>query len=170
MLSQLLNYDSGSGHLSWKVDRKNGTSRAGDRAGYKHRTGYLELEVNGKSFLAHRVCWLLHFGTMPEGQVDHINGIRDDNRISNLRVVANRTNSQNRKCHREGKLVGACFVPRKKKYLSSIRISGKNVSLGYYLTEKEAHNMYVLALKNIEIASTMTMPAYRAYLKKLAGV
>ena len=59
-------------------DRKNGL-------GSFDKDGYLILKVKGKQFKAHRVAWLLNYGDFPKSELDHINRIRTDNRIENLR-------------------------------------------------------------------------------------
>lgn len=49
------------------------------------KDGYLIIKVKGKRFKAHRIVWLLNYGEMPKKEIDHINRIRTDNRIENLR-------------------------------------------------------------------------------------
>ena len=82
-----------------------------------------------------------------DGSVDHIDGEKTNNDISNLRVVTDRANSQNLKCHRNGKLVGACFehrlAHREKSWKSHIRINGILKHLGHFKTEVEAHERYM---------------------------
>lgn len=75
--------------------------------------------------------------------VDHINGNGLDNRLSNLRIVTRRENTHNQKRHREkGKIVGACWDKSKKRWVSCIRINGKQKFLGRFKTEKEAGDAY----------------------------
>lgn len=81
-------YDSESG----KIQRND---RTGGTGSYDHY-GYLILKIKGKQFKAHRLAWFLHYGEMPKNVIDHINGIKDDNRISNLRDVKQRINILNR--------------------------------------------------------------------------
>lgn len=58
--------------------------------------GYFAGTINGKSLLAHRVIWALHYGHWPVGVIDHINRNRTDNRIENLRDTDVSTNNLNR--------------------------------------------------------------------------
>ena len=97
------------------------------------------------SFNVHKLIQLAF--DMGAGYMDHINGIKIDNRLDNLRVVTPRQNSQNKVCHRNGKLVGASLNSGgwnfKKPWQSTIKINGKNKSLGYFATELEAHQRYM---------------------------
>lgn len=81
------------------------------------------------------------------GFVDHINGIKTDNCLENLRVVTSRQNTQNLECHRNGKLVGANYrkdmAHLKKPWQSRIQINGKTMCLGYFATELESHEVYM---------------------------
>jgi hypothetical protein len=74
-------------------------------------------------------------------QIDHINGIRHDNRIENLRSVTNQQNCFNRKPK------GCSYHKRDKNWRSSIMIDGQNVFLGCFKTEQEAHEIYLEAKK-----------------------
>jgi hypothetical protein len=90
-------YDPETGDLTWLADPKN-QRRPGDPAGCPNGGGYLQVELGGRRFKAHRICYALHYDTDPGPLlVDHINRVRSDNRACNLRLVdskGNRANSQ----------------------------------------------------------------------------
>ena len=91
-VGQLLSYCPETGLLHWKVSR--GRCSAGAEAGYDSGRGYIGVRVMGRCMYAHRVAFLLMSGTNPEF-VDHINGIRSDNRWKNLREVSRSQNGMN---------------------------------------------------------------------------
>lgn len=72
-------YDPDTGVIT-RDDRKNSS-------GSQDHYGYLVLKIKGQQFKAHRIAWFLYYGTMPSGEIDHINHNRSDNRIENLRCV-----------------------------------------------------------------------------------
>ncbi len=80
--------------------------------------------------------------------IDHRNGDSLDNRRENLRIVTNRVNQQNRKAHRNGRLVGASYHRASGKWRSYIRMDGVVKSLGYFDTERQAHNKYMREAMN----------------------
>lgn len=84
---QALAYDPATGVFTWRI-RPSGRARAGAPAGGLTSEGYLIIGYRGAHVLAHRLAWAFHTGRMPVGVMDHINGIRTDNRISNLREVS----------------------------------------------------------------------------------
>ncbi|MEM5588393.1 HNH endonuclease signature motif containing protein [Enterobacter hormaechei] len=101
LLCSLFLYDPVTGHLHHKANRRR--VKAGSYADSTRRAdGYRQvaLRLDGKQYQlkAHRVAWILAHGAIPHGkQIDHINGIRDDNRLCNLRLVTQRENDQNRR-------------------------------------------------------------------------
>ena len=111
--------------------------------------GYCRVSFGYRDIAYHVLLWMLYYDkNIPEGfELDHINGDRVDNRIENLRLVTHRKNQQNRIEHREGKIVGASWRKDLQKYHSTIRIKGKDVHLGYFNTEIEAHRAYKIACK-----------------------
>lgn len=93
-VKELLDYDPETGLLTWKVNRR-GSAKAGDVIKTVDGAGYIQLSVDSKRYLAHRVIWLWNYGYFPENQVDHINRIKTDNRLCNLREVSRSCNLQN---------------------------------------------------------------------------
>jgi hypothetical protein len=81
------NYNPDTGEIKRK-DRKNSS-------GSYDKNGYLILKIKGKQFKAHRIAWFLHYGKFPDKILDHINRIKDDNRIGNLREASSLLNSNN---------------------------------------------------------------------------
>jgi len=88
------------------------------------------------------------------GVVDHINGIRSDNRLSNLRVGTIRDNNSNRTSHRNGRLVGTTYDKDRDTWRSLIYTDGSQIYLGTFETEQLAHERYNLALSRINNGET----------------
>jgi hypothetical protein len=72
-------------------------------AGSKHSNGYIRFLINNKHYRLHRVLYEKYHNIQlkPDEQIDHINGIRDDNRITNLRIANKSQNMQNKKCYNQ---------------------------------------------------------------------
>lgn len=136
-LTRILNYGSCTRPLNEKI-------------GTYDKDGYLNTKIIGKTFKIHRLIWFMVRGEWPVGQIDHINGVKDDNRIENLRIVTNRQNCQNWKVHRNGSLVGAQYHKASKKWRSRIYIDGVSVYLGLFETKEEAHRAYMNKLDSIK--------------------
>ena len=79
-------YDEDTGILSWQVNR--GTAKKGNEMGCLRPDGYRRINLCGKKYLAHHLIWLLVYGELPKYTIEHANGIKDDNRLSNLRETA----------------------------------------------------------------------------------
>ena len=92
--SEYFSYNPNTGVITNKVDRHY-QSKAGEPVGAKETTGYIRARFKGTTYHLHRLAWLLHYGHWPSGQIDHINGIRDDNRIHNLRDIPQAENKKN---------------------------------------------------------------------------
>jgi hypothetical protein len=128
-------------------------------AGYKNKNGYIVIGIKGKIFQAHRLAWLFVFGVFPDKEIDHINGIKTDNRISNLRNVSKIVNLQNIKKafkhNLSSGLLGVSLVKKSGKYKSRININGKTKHLGCFDTAEEAHNKYLVEKRKYHSGCTI---------------
>lgn len=101
--------------------------------------GYLQTRVGGYRVKLHQLAWLLHHREMPS-RLDHVNGIKTDNRMCNLRIVTPQQNSWNRGVGSANKsgVVGVRFSSELNKWLAQIKLDGKNRHLGCFETIVEA--------------------------------
>lgn len=155
-LREILLYDPGSGIFTWKKSYRANT--AGRVAGTPS-SGYVVISILKKRFHAHRLAWLYVYGSWPDGEIDHINGIRDDNRIANLRDVPGYINNQNQRKapshNKSTKLLGTSFCKQTGRYSAQIHINRKKIHLGRFDTPELAHAAYVLAKRTIHAGCTI---------------
>lgn len=108
------------------------------------RDGYIECIIYyaTKPFFirGHRLAWFLHYGTLPNNSLDHIDGNKSNNRIDNLRDVTNQQNQFNRTTAK-----GYCWHKPTNKFIAYIKSNGKKKYLGLFETEQEARNAYLKA-------------------------
>jgi len=145
-LRELLNYDPETGLLTWRAARHG--VFAGAVAGWISRQGYIHLSVEGCTQQAHRLAWLHVHGTWPAQHIDHINGIRDDNRIANLRDVPPRVNAENTRKARPTNKSGVMGIRKSRtpgKWQAFIVVNGKRRYLGTFPSTEDAHGAYVAA-------------------------
>lgn len=145
-VQELLDYDFTTGVFTWR--EKAGNRKAGTSAGSLDAHGYTIITINGRAYKAHRLAWLYCHGGWPEHSIDHINGVKDDNRIANLRDVEHPLNLLNvRRAYRTNKS-GFLGVSRNGSgWRAEIRVAKKKRNLGTYDTPEQAHAAY-LAAKN----------------------
>jgi len=143
-----MTYNPETGEMRWRVTRPR--AKAGAPLGWRSPKGYVIVGVDNRLYKAHRLAWLYVYGKWPEDQIDHINGVKDDNRIANLRDVCNRVNVQNIKKPRADNTSGFTGVTRMHKlrarpWVARVNVNGSRVLLGYYRTPVEAHEAYLSA-------------------------
>lgn len=154
---ELLDYDRDTGVFTWKVTIAKG--KKGARAGTVCSTsGHRHLMIHGVRCKAHRVAWLVVVGEWPSGEIDHINGVKDDNRFCNLRDVDRITNQQNeRRARRSNKstgLLGAYPLPNGR-FCAKLSINSKPTHLGCFDSAEEAHAAYVEAKRTYHEGCTL---------------
>jgi len=131
------------------IDRvfKNGTVRT--RVGTDTGSGHLVVNTRGGKKLVHRLLWESVHGSIPKGlELDHINGNRKDNRISNLRLVSRKQNAENRSKPHKGNtsgVKGVSWYKRYARYVAQICVNGERITLGYRKTLEEAQALYAEA-------------------------
>lgn len=140
LLKKLFNYDPKTGILTRKISVSRNT-KVGDKLGCPDRiNGYLRGRVDRKLLAVHRLVWILVYGSEPSFEIDHINGIKFDNRISNLREVTPSCNSRNRPMRSDNttKLTGVFWDKDANKWRVEISINRKHKTLGRYESIFEA--------------------------------
>lgn len=125
------------GILYWNQNRKR--VKVGDAVTSKTEKGYVRVTVDGVMCKAHQIIFLLHNKKWPT-QVDHINGIRDDNRIENLREVTSKQNNWNRKSINPNGTKGVHWHKQIGRWVASITINRKNIHLGSFVDFESASN------------------------------
>lgn len=150
---ELLCYDKDTGIFNWRVDRSN------IKAGTEIKclsNGYVQIQINSKGYRAHRLAWLYTYGEWPKLFIDHINGDRSDNRISNLRDVSAQINSQNVRAASRGSEAGLLGVTaNKKRWSAGVIVDRKRIHLGTYDTPEQAHEAYLVAKRRLHEGCTI---------------
>jgi len=155
IVRELLDYNPETGEFRWKYrDRKycksdkgwktwNGKN-AGKIAGHIDKsTSYRDIRIFDKLYKAHRLAWLYVYGEWPN-EIDHINRIRDNNRIENLRDVTRTQNqwNQSNQFGRSSQYKGVTWHKATDKWRAQIKINGKFKHLGLFAIEIEAARAY----------------------------
>lgn len=144
-LKELFNYDEMTGVFTWKVSR--GGVLAGSVAGGADSCGYWQMRFCGTKASCHRLAWLYVYGELPADELDHINGIKTDNRIANLRPATRADNMRNigaRKSSKSG-IKGVSWDSQHGNYRAQIMHNGKKYNLGRFDDPGAAAEAYAAA-------------------------
>ena len=123
-----------NGRLLWKSPSGR-RAKIGDEAGYITKNGYRRIGIGGREYPAHWIVWWMHGKTIPKGmEIDHVNHIRDDNRIEKLRLVTRKQNSQNhtRRSTNKSGYTGVMWNKRVSKWCVQVTVDGRCISGGYH--------------------------------------
>lgn len=140
-----LEYDTDLGILRWRYNpsrpKEWNTRRAGKAAGFVDTVnGNVQVRIDDRLYLGYRLIWLIVTGEWPKVEIDHINGVRTDNRLKNLREATHAENSRNRgrQKNNQSGFLGVCFRPHHGKWEARINLDGKTVWRHYATTAQEA--------------------------------
>ena len=142
-ISSLFQYNKDNGLFLRKTGR--GAYKREWTAGTRQTNGYMFFIIDGKKYLAHRLAFLLVHGRYPNGVIDHINGVRSDNRIENLRDVSQGQNTKNVKVsvERKMKFAGCYFDSSNGLWAAEAIVKKKRYHLGRFRSKEEAHQVYL---------------------------
>jgi AP2 domain. len=146
-LRELFDYDPLTGLFTTRVSR--GSMRAGKVSGSINSCGYVTFLIDGRRYKAHRLAFLWMTGAFPDGEVDHINHVRSDNRWLNLRaatVSQNRANQAMRGDNTSG-VKGVCFDKAHQRYMAYIKVNGRFKNLGRFTDINDAAAAYEVAAR-----------------------
>ena len=151
MLHKLLTYDPDTSLLYWRTRTPDMFADGKQTAAHKCASwnaryagteafissdadGYKKGAILGKHYRAHRVIWAIVHGRWPDDNIDHINGVKSDNRLVNLRDVTTSVNMRNMVKNRAN-TSGICGVSWKKKnqkWVAYIVLRGRQTYLGIF--------------------------------------
>ena len=129
-IAAVLNYCPKSGVFTRKTQTSNSV-RIGQVAGCINPKGYRQIKVCGGRYYASRLAWLFVYSEWPDGQIDHVNHIRDDDRIENLQVVSSLGNNRNRSkaTNNASGVTGVHWIKSRQCWRSNITVKGRLIHL-----------------------------------------
>lgn len=154
---ELLDYNPLTGALTWR-ERMGGTANKGSIAGSNRKDGYLQTRVDVNRYLNHRIIWLWVTGSWPVNHIDHINGIRNDNRLINLRDVIRKNNNENLHSPYKNNSTGFLGVsksPSCSTYRARIRHNKQLIEIGNFRNPEDAHNAYIAVKRRLHDGCTI---------------
>lgn len=148
-LISILDYEPSTGLFRWNKESCKRLVK-GAAAGTLDN-GYIMIGIDRKQYRAHRLAWLYVYGYMPVEQIDHVNGIKTDNRIENLRLATHGQNCANRKkqSNNTSGYKGVCFIKSIGKWRARIGYNNKKIDIGFFDNPKDAAIAY--SKKSIEL-------------------
>jgi hypothetical protein len=156
-LYEILSYDQETGVFKWKQSRPP-RGVAGDVAGWMGRKYWL-ISIGAKTYYAHRIAWAMAHGKWPLDQIDHINHIKTDNSIANLREANSRQNGENKvKAQVNNKscgLLGVSWDKRRGVWVSGIQANKKRIRIGDFSNPMDAHQAYLDKKRSLHSFNTL---------------
>lgn len=142
-VKEMFTYDAELGVLIWKKST-GGPIKAGMKAGTLHPKGYTTILLDGKRYLTHRLVWFYVYSEFPNVHIDHINKIKADNRIENLRLATKPENGKNVRIRKDNStgFKGVSFYKASGKYKAEATLNSKCHYLGLFNTAIEASDAY----------------------------
>lgn len=141
-LTSLVEYSADSGVFTNKTSRGNMSN--GSTAGHKRSDGYRWLMLDNIRYMEHRLAWYYTYKIWPEEILDHIDSIKDNNRINNLREATQSQNKQNTPIRSDNVtgVKGVSYHKTREKYVAAITVDGVTKHIGYYDSLEDAKLAY----------------------------
>lgn len=143
VLVNALDYCIDTGIFRWK-DSRRGAVVKGSVAGGSDSNGYITIKLNGTKYYAHRLAWFYCFKEWPISLLDHVDQIKYNNRLDNLREANHSQNALNTgiPINNSTGFKGVCLHTASGKYQAQVKINGAYKYLGLYNTKEEASEVY----------------------------
>ena len=150
ILQRYLHYDLING--VWKWRKRIGNRRAGSVAGNIMKAGHRQITIFGVTYMAHQLAWFYVKGRWAKSDIDHEDGIPDNNSWTNLRRATASQNIANSKIRKDNKvgLKGVHQLRSTSQYQASIRHNGRKIHLGTFISAKKAHEAYCAAARKLQ--------------------
>lgn len=114
--------------------------------GWNTGSGYLKVNLHKKNQYLHRLAWFYTHGVWPPHEIDHINGVKTDNRLANLRLVTHSENQHNIRARKNSAaFTGVRRSASKDNWSARITVNGKETHIGCFSTAIQAHHAYLAA-------------------------
>jgi hypothetical protein len=146
-LREILDYSPETGHFYWRQSQN--AVHSGQIAGCMHHSGYRVINIKQRQYQAHRLAWLYVHGFWPPEQIDHINRVKDDNRIANLRLATRSQNMMNRNLRNKAGYRGVHRNSKSTGYNAYIKRNGRSTYLGYFETAEQAYEARLKAERKL---------------------
>lgn len=147
-LKNIVHYNKETGKFTW-LNCNRSTYNNTELKGSDDKDGYLTVKINQVRYRLHRLAWLYVYGEFPKHQLDHINHIKYDNRIDNLRNATNQQNQWHKPASKRNTTGAKGVIKRGNSFTAQMTINGKKKYLGSYKTVDEAKNAYINMAKQL---------------------
>ena len=147
-LKELFDYNPDTGEFTRLITSSPRGVKGEITKGYLGVQGYYKIQVDNTQYPAHRLVWVWVYGSIPDDMmIDHINRIRADNRLSNLRLVTHAQNQQNKNVNIRNKVgyTGVFWYASKQVWTANITVNNVHIHLGTFKTLEQAVKMRKIA-------------------------
>lgn len=148
-LREVLECDPKSGIFRWKVSPNNFVKVGSVAGSINPVEGYLQIQIDGNKYRAHRLVWLYVHGTWPTRLLDHVDTIRHHDWIDNLRLATKSQNNSNSNIRKTSTSPYKGITRCGRRWAAQIAFDGRKIHIGVYATPEDAHAAYVARAKDL---------------------
>lgn len=157
-LKEVLRYEPETGYFFWLFTK--GRAKSDVPCSLKNKDGYIRIGIDGGTHSAHRLAWIFVHGEIPDLCIDHINRIKDDNRIANLRLVTRSENQQNKTVEKNtvSGVKGVSWNKSSSGWQTQIAHQGRHIYIGTFKSISEAEIAYSKAASELHKFNPSAVP------------